>query len=517
MKNLKQPLVAVAMLLLWSLVGYSQSITPIVNNGDVDYGVSYPVPNTHVFTIMGDGNYSVVDQPKHHFDDTGSFNTVAYFVKPYNTNPPAIVSTTTNITSTSGTYKKYRPRMAGEIDVLYSWCPASNYENYFILAFTNLKSQKPIDGCIDFHWHTDEMSMNYAGIEIFKNWVVNQQQLPSSRTLQNQKLTWEFSDLKHNERRYVYIPAEVILKPKSKLNLYASFSVKSKTPSNEGNGKCGAGGSSIVKTSNVLKFPVDPNGKNVFPTCWHQFVEPIQYLEYDINFYNDGNAEAVNVVVIDDLSPWLDPNTFVLLDSEYPAHVNITGHQVVIEYPGIHLPGKNQVTGVAPDFESFNEEEYSTYLSFGICTKPINSLTPCIKNSAKIYFDNQPAVKTTVAETCIKEQCGYDIPCDPSQYRIGIETPAQHQSSENIDQLKVWPNPFGEEIELSFNLNLKSGKEVAIDIVNVHGVVQRRFDVGMEQEMAYNGTLVLNDLPSGLYFLILTVDGEQRIERIMKY
>ena len=527
MRNLKQPFVAVVLLMLWSFVGYSQSITPLVNGADVDYRVTLPAPRTHVFTLFGDGNYSVIEQPTHRFDKKGAFPTEAYFVKPYNTNPPALVSTNTNITSTAGTYAPYRPRMGGEIDILYSWCPASQYENFFILAFTNLNSATPIDGCIDFHWHTTEMTMNYGDIKIYNKWVVDEQQLPSGRALQNRKLQWNFTDLKQNERRYIYIPAEVILPPKSNLNLFASYSVQCQNHTGEGHGSGegsgsgssgglgGGGGASVVESPFVGKFPVDPNGKNVFPTCWHEGVEPIQYLEYDINFFNDGNGPANDVVIIDQLSPWLDPSTFVQLASEYDAQITINGQELRIEYSNMNLPGKNQTP---PNLqEAYNEEDYSSYFHFGICTFPINPSTPCVINSAKIYFDNQPAVQTTEAVTCIVEECIFNVPCEEPQYRIEQKGPSSNQLEEKIDQLQVWPNPFDQELEVAFNLNAPSGKDMLINIVNVHGVVQRQFEFKADLDLRYNTTLSLDNLPAGLYFMILNVDGEQRIERIMKY
>lgn len=137
-------------------------------------------------------------------------------------------------------------------------------------------------------------------------------------------------------------------------------------------------------TCGIVSNSYDPNAKNVNqplyldPTVQEEFI-------YDIHFQNDGNSDAINVVVKDTLSSNLDISTFEVLGSKHPVStsVNPTTREVTFTFSDIYLsPSSSSLEG------SQGLVVYSIQENAGL---PVDSE---IENTASIYFDFNPPIVT---------------------------------------------------------------------------------------------------------------------------
>jgi hypothetical protein len=135
----------------------------------------------------------------------------------------------------------------------------------------------------------------------------------------------------------------------------------------------------------------DPNDKSVHPEGANGVGEVLHdtRLHYHINFQNTGTASAINVVVQDQLSQYLDLNTFVKEFSSHTCTYKIINNDLTFQFYNINLPDSNS-----------NEPLSHGYVDFSI--KPKQGLPDgtVISNEAAIYFDfNAPVITNTVVNT----------------------------------------------------------------------------------------------------------------------
>lgn len=153
----------------------------------------------------------------------------------------------------------------------------------------------------------------------------------------------------------------------------------------------------------------DPNMKEVDKEIVSPgFKEPLHYTIY---FQNTGNAEAINIKLLDTLSQSLDTSSFEFISSSHDVNVYQNGHYLKFDFKDIYLPDSNS-----------DEVGSHGYVSYVI--KPLQGMIKAssIKNTAYIYFDFNPPVVTNTAITTAVE----DI------------TDLKLQLYEN---LRIYPNP----------------------------------------------------------------------------
>jgi uncharacterized repeat protein (TIGR01451 family) len=129
----------------------------------------------------------------------------------------------------------------------------------------------------------------------------------------------------------------------------------------------------------------DPNDKSVEPTLIQPGIN--NWLTYNINFQNTGNAEAIDIFITDTLDSKLDWSTFELLSYSHFPLVQLYNTGIIkFNYPKIYLPDSTN-----------NEPESHGYVQFKIKSK--NTLLPgdVINNKANIYFDFNPPIITNTA------------------------------------------------------------------------------------------------------------------------
>ncbi|WP_338814029.1 T9SS type A sorting domain-containing protein [Bernardetia sp. Wsw4-3y2] len=137
----------------------------------------------------------------------------------------------------------------------------------------------------------------------------------------------------------------------------------------------------------------DPNDKQVVPfgLTNENLIEKNTELDYTIRFQNTGTIEAVNIVVLDTLSEFLDIETIRLGMVSHDYKLLIDGDADIrvlrFEFDNINLPDSNS-----------NEPASHGFIKFKIKQKANNSIGTVIKNRAAIYFDfNSPIITNTIS------------------------------------------------------------------------------------------------------------------------
>ncbi|HHB78232.1 MAG TPA: T9SS type A sorting domain-containing protein [Saprospiraceae bacterium] len=123
----------------------------------------------------------------------------------------------------------------------------------------------------------------------------------------------------------------------------------------------------------------DPNDKQVMPAgVGEQHLTLFgEDLHYRIRFENEGNADAVRVVVTDELDNNLNTNTLEVVNASHSVQPSLRDGMIQFEFDSIFL---------APGASGFVEYVISPKLGLPELTK--------IENTAKIYFDNNSPIVT---------------------------------------------------------------------------------------------------------------------------
>ena len=165
----------------------------------------------------------------------------------------------------------------------------------------------------------------------------------------------------------------------------------------------------------------DPNDKQVIPAglCDEGFVPMDQVLRYAVRFQNTGNAPALRVVVVDSLSPLLDPASLRLIANSHPMVAEwMPGNVLRFVFDGIDLPDSTS-----------NEPESHGHVVFEL--DPVAGQQPGaeVTNNVGIYFDyNEPVITNTVRNT-------YTAALPTECTGVGV---AEHGSSTT---LTLYPQP----------------------------------------------------------------------------
>lgn len=145
----------------------------------------------------------------------------------------------------------------------------------------------------------------------------------------------------------------------------------------------------------VILCAYDPNDKLVEPEGMGEegyvHIDSLENLEYTVRFQNTGNDTAFTVMIRDKLSEALDLQTFQFLGSSHPAQIWIEpDREIVFLMEDILLPDSTT-----------NEPESHGFVKFSLA--PLSSITTVtpINNTADIYFDANPAIRTNTTLTTL--------------------------------------------------------------------------------------------------------------------
>jgi uncharacterized repeat protein (TIGR01451 family) len=223
----------------------------------------------------------------------------------------------------------------------------------------------------------------------------------------------------------------------------------------------------------------DPNDKEVGEGSTIDINEAGDYLHYTIHFQNEGNAEAIKVLIKDSLTNNLNWNSFVPMAASHSFTANMPkGNVVEFVFNNINLPPK-----------SVNETASQGFVAFKVKPKTTITVGETINNKAEIYFDfNQPIITNTVSTTIVS-------PKKPG----------------NLIDLSVYSNPVKDEIRFT----VKAGSKIRV--INLYNVIGEKL---YSETVTTSGTdrkVNVANLPTGILFLqVITNEGTavQKVTRL---
>jgi len=212
----------------------------------------------------------------------------------------------------------------------------------------------------------------------------------------------------------------------------------------------------------------DPNDKSVnkpeiiSPNVRDEFT-------YIVRFQNMGNDEAYDIVIKDTLDTDLDLSTFSLVELSHNGFLSIdpATRIATFNFPAIHLPAESQ-----------NEPASHGYVVYKIKENVSAPVGTAIKNTAYIYFDQNPAVVTNTT---------FNI-----NQTMGVE-------EVSADNFAVFPVPAtdGVTIKSQNGTNIESVK-----LVDVTGKTVLNVNAAQPQY-----TLNLQAIANGVYTLVVQTEA----------
>lgn len=295
-------------------------------------------------------------------------------------------------------------------------------------------------------------------------------------------LIWNFIDINSSNPNgwWNSLMSSVHLTPNSSLNIGDTlcFEIFTDPVAND-----------IDNTNNygAFCFPIvnsyDPNIKEVSPAGQGPTgIIPVNTheLTYTVHFQNTGNAPAINVTVLDTLESDIDTASFVLLGSTHVLTPRWLGNRVFqATFANIYLPDSVS-----------NEPQSHGSFSFKVKLMPGLTAGTQIKNSAAIYFDNNPPIITNTATNTLQQTI------------IGLDKIV------SINGVTVYPNPAKGIISIVTDKELNNGM---LKLLNINGQV-----VLQHTNLTGNRfTVDMAGYANGVYFVEVTTDAAvQRIKLV---
>lgn len=142
----------------------------------------------------------------------------------------------------------------------------------------------------------------------------------------------------------------------------------------------------------MVRNSIDPNDKQCSEEDHISLADVVagKEIEYTIRFQNTGTAPAINIHITDTLSPYLDWSSFRVISSSSPVRTTLASGVADFHFDNIQLPDSN-----------LNEPLSHGYVKYGM-----NCNTDCtsgnvIDNTATIFFDFNPGIRTNTVTTSI--------------------------------------------------------------------------------------------------------------------
>ncbi len=229
-----------------------------------------------------------------------------------------------------------------------------------------------------------------------------------------------------------------------------------------------------------IVYSFDPNYKN----CSKQKIAPetSEKLEYYIEFQNEGNDDAYDVVLVDTLSSSLDLDTLSITGYSHPAIIKLSGNVLTVTYSNIFLKPKN-----------VDEEASKGYFKFSIFTNDSLKNGHLISNTAYIYFDLNKPVVTAPAITQVIEDHTNGISVIPLTYL-------------------VYPNPSNNIFNVKFNTTDDIG--IRILVYDISGKLVSE-SIGDTQNAGVQ--IDLTSSANGIYTAHITVGNNTFYVKLLKY
>ncbi len=230
----------------------------------------------------------------------------------------------------------------------------------------------------------------------------------------------------------------------------------------------------------------DPNYISVDPSglCEEGYIKPDQKLTYAVHFQNTGNAEAINISVLDSIDANLDLNSLHVLSSSDTMYTQVlAGNVIKFAFDNIMLIDSTH-----------NEPMSHGYVVYEILPKQNLNTGNQIRNKAEIYFDFNPAIITnSVFNTIYTNQ--NQLPCSPSSINDNISP-----------RISIFPNPS------NGVFTLISEREIPNFIL----VYDKTGKLLMEKKnISYNTEIDLNTFANDMYFVKVNYDNNFVVSKVI--
>lgn len=230
----------------------------------------------------------------------------------------------------------------------------------------------------------------------------------------------------------------------------------------------------------------DPNDKQVNPVgaCAENYVLKNQALTYTLRFQNTGNAEAINIFLLDSISPFLDISTLKILGKSHEPMITeiLPGNVLKFSFDDIYLPDSTS-----------NESESHGYVIFEISPQSGLPDGTVIENKAEIYFDFNPAIITNSVSVTLQNTI-------PICNTLSIERVNTSRAA------LVYPNPTSKFLQISEDF-----KHIhSVEILGTDGQLLKRVNI-------VNNSISVESLPAGIYFIRLQDQEKSLIEKFVKF
>ncbi len=201
-------------------------------------------------------------------------------------------------------------------------------------------------------------------------------------------------------------------------------------------------------------------------------------LDYTIRFQNLGNYKATDVVILDTLDSDLDLTSFEYVSSSHPCETNLTKDGIVtFRFIGIDLP---------PEEESLTGSQ--GFVKYAIKSKAGTPTNSDIRNTASIYFDHNPGIRTNTTSN------------------IGVDEfpPASSPNeSESPIAVEVFPNPSSGQVYVKGPD--QSNKSITVLSNDGRILIEENTDRALWQV----------ELTTGIYFIKVVTESCQFIKKII--
>jgi uncharacterized repeat protein (TIGR01451 family) len=294
-----------------------------------------------------------------------------------------------------------------------------------------------------------------AQLKFVQNNVILISSNPTSTSIINDTITWNIDSIQALQNKVVIVTdsVPVIQGTSNFADFYGNLhhANNDATPNNN---------------TKLLQLPIlnswDPNDKLVEPSDYTlDNLTNHDAFTYTIRFQNTGNADALNIVVVDTLDASLNINTLQVLSASHNYTLQIKpNHVLEFQFNNINLPDSNSNELMSHGFIQFSIQPVATW-----------NLGESIENTAHIYFDFNAPIATNTVSNILSST-------------VGLST--QQTSS----TCKIYPNPFSDFI------TIKNASGSSIEIYNLEGaLILKKQLIGKDEK------LPLHHLSEGMYLL----------------
>jgi uncharacterized repeat protein (TIGR01451 family) len=302
---------------------------------------------------------------------------------------------------------------------------------------------------------------------------VSASQVPN--TTSTGSMTWNYTNLLPFENRVYNVTLNVnspVETPAVQINDILVFSANANPLIGDENSS-----NNTFSLNQLVTGSFDPNSKTCLEGAVVSSTGIGDYLHYNIEFENLGNAEAVNVVVKDVIDTTMfDISSLQILYASHEMRATVRGNVAEFIFEGINLPSAE---GTPPVGGHGN-------VLFKIKTLSTLTAGTQVENKANIYFDYNHPIETDTARTTFQTLSNPEHPVDES--------------------IVLYPNPAKDHIFISCNSLITS-----VELYDVQG---RMLQTAIQDDNT--AQLDISNYAKGVYFVRINTENGMKVVQMIK-